>query len=151
MISVPSTVLVIDSHPLMREALCFAIADEPHWKAGMQADNVSQALKLAAVVIPDIILLALNRSDQNDLQDLVALRKSLPATPILAITSDEIDGLERAALENGAHAVVKMSASRSELLNALNRLKLSQQPGNCPIKDHFHHHAYFSTGANNVS
>ncbi|MCE9645898.1 MAG: response regulator transcription factor [Chloroflexi bacterium] len=126
MISVPSTVLVIDSHPLMREALCFAIADEPHWKAGMQADNVSQALKLAAVVIPDIILLALNHSDQNDMKDLATLRKSLPATPILALTSDETTGQERAALEHGAQAVVKKSAPRSELLNALNRLKLDQ-------------------------
>jgi DNA-binding NarL/FixJ family response regulator len=124
MISTPATVLVIESHPMMREALCFAIADEPHWKAGMQADTVSHALQMATVVIPDIILLTLDRADQSDMNDLIILRKSLPATPILALTSDETAGQERAALEHGAQVVMKKSAHRSELLRALNQLKL---------------------------
>jgi DNA-binding NarL/FixJ family response regulator len=122
--SIPSTVLVIDSHPMMREALCFAIADEPNWKAGMQADTVSQALQMATVVIPDIILLALNRVDQGGMNDLVTLRKSLPATPILALTSGETTDQESAALKHGAQAVIKKSAARSELLRALKRLKV---------------------------
>lgn len=118
----PFTVLVIEAHPMMREALCSAIADEVDMKVGMQADNVTQALQMAMIVVPDIILLALDNSDQGDMDGLIALRQFLPGTPILALTSNEEAGQEQITLENGAQAVLTKAAPRAEVLSALRGL-----------------------------
>lgn len=116
------TVFVIEAHPMMREALCTAIADEVDMKVGMQADNVTQALQMAMIVVPDIILLALDNSDQGDIDGLIALRQFLPSTPILALTSNEEAGQEQVTLENGAQAVLTKAAPRADLLSALREL-----------------------------
>lgn len=130
----PVTVLVIEAHPMMREALCSAIAAEVDMKVGMPADNVTQALQMAMIVVPDIILLALDNSDQGDMDGLIALRQFLPGTPILALTSNEEAGQEQVALENGAQAVLTKAAPRAEVLSALRGL------GRKAIIDHSESH-----------
>jgi DNA-binding NarL/FixJ family response regulator len=119
---IPAIVLVIEAHPMMREALCTAIQEEPDMKAGMQARNVSQALWMAITVLPDIILLALDDPRHGDLDSLMVLHNSLPKTPILALISNEVPGQEQAALEYGAQAVLTKAAPRAELLRILREL-----------------------------
>ena len=121
--SIPASVLVIEAHPMMLEALCTAIADEPELKVGMQAGNVTQALQIATMIIPDIILLALDHSDDSDMDALTILHKSIPTVPILALTSNEAPGQEQAALEHGAQAVLTKAAPRAELIHALRALR----------------------------
>ncbi len=121
--SIPAIVLVIEAHPMMREALCTAIQDEPDMKAGMQAANVSQALWMALSIVPDIILLALGDPKHGDLDSLMVLHNSLPATPILALISDEVSGQEQVALEYGAQAVLTKTASRAQLIDSLRALR----------------------------
>lgn len=122
--SIPASVLVIEAHPIMLEALCAAIADEPELKVGMRAVNVAQALQVMMRIIPDIILLALDRSDDRDLDALTVLHKSIPAVPILALTSNEAPGQEQAALEHGAQVVLTKAAPRAELIGALRKLRV---------------------------
>jgi DNA-binding NarL/FixJ family response regulator len=128
----PASVLIIESHPLMREALCTAILAEPDLKVALQGVNGTEALEMMITVKPDvvllafkpdIILLALGNPGLDDLETLKVLRRSLPDTPILALTSNEVDGQEKAALEAGAHAVLTKSAPREELICALRTLR----------------------------
>ena len=121
--SFPTTVLVIENHPMMREALCSAIAEDPDLKVSMQAGNVTEALQMMVTDKPDIILLALGHSDHGGMDGLITLHKSLPATPILAFTSNEEPGQEQTALKYGAQAVLTKAASRAELLRALRGLR----------------------------
>jgi DNA-binding NarL/FixJ family response regulator len=107
----------------MREALCAAIADESDLKVGMQAATVAETLEMATRMIPDIILLALDHSDDSELYALTILHTALPATPILALTSNEAPRQEEAALEHGAQIVVTKAAPRAELILALRELR----------------------------
>jgi DNA-binding NarL/FixJ family response regulator len=108
----------------MLEALCAAIADEPELKVSMQVGNVTQALQIVMMIIPDIILLALDRSDDSEMEALTILHKSIPTVPILALTSNEAPGQERSALEHGAQAVLTKAAPRAELIRALRKLRV---------------------------
>lgn len=119
---IPVTVLVIESHPLMREALCAAIADEPGLNVGLQAANGVEALKMFTIILPDIILLAVGNPGAEELETLKILRQSLPNVPILALTSNEVVGQEQAALEAGAQAVLTKAASRNEIIDALREI-----------------------------
>jgi DNA-binding NarL/FixJ family response regulator len=116
-----ASVLIIESHTLMREALCAAIADEPDFKIAGQVVSGADAVQLA--FRPNLILLALGNPGLADLETLRVLRKSLPDIPLLALTSPDVEGQERVALRAGAQAVLSKFAPRAELIRALRELR----------------------------
>lgn len=120
--ALPASVLVIEKHPLMRQALCAAIADEPDLSVGMKAANGATALPMLRVIVPDMILLAVGNPGTAEMEALKILRKSLPNTPILALTSNEVVGQEQAALEAGSCAVLTKAVSRAELIKKLREI-----------------------------
>jgi DNA-binding NarL/FixJ family response regulator len=123
MIASTSSVLVIESHPLMREALCAAITAEPDLKVAAQAVNGTEALQMAETLQPSMILLALRNPVLDDLESLTALRKSLPGTPIVALTSNEVPGQEQAALNSGACMALTKTSPRAVLIGKLRELR----------------------------
>jgi DNA-binding NarL/FixJ family response regulator len=128
----PTSVLVIESHPMMREALYTAIIAEADFCI---AEPVFDAAQMSSVTIaadpdtillaykPDIILLALGNPGTNKMRTLETLRKFLPETPILVLTSSEVEGQEQAALEAGARMVLTKTAPRIELIRQLRELR----------------------------
>jgi DNA-binding NarL/FixJ family response regulator len=142
--STPASVLVIESHPLLRESLCAAINEEADLSVAEPAANNPDAFALRAASLqdvlyldhePDIILLALDAPGLEDLQTLRMLRKELPRVPILALINEETPGQKEASLGQGAQAVISKTAGREELLQALRAIKpirsftLQQQAG----------------------
>jgi DNA-binding NarL/FixJ family response regulator len=127
----PISVLVIESHPMMREALRNAIAVEPGLTLAEPVFDCTQTLWMAIAAQPDtillaykpeVILLALGNPGENEMETLITLRKSLPDTPILALTSNEVTGQEQMALEAGAQAVLTKASPRAELIEKLREL-----------------------------
>jgi two-component system nitrate/nitrite response regulator NarL len=126
----PASVLVIEDQPVMRAVLCDAIEAEPDLQVsktvpnGMIAIQVSSQHDLLFLASkPDIILLALGNPGLKDLEGLKVLCDTLPDTPILAFTCNEVPGQEQAALQSGAHAVLTKAASRAELISKLHELR----------------------------
>jgi DNA-binding NarL/FixJ family response regulator len=128
----PASVLVIESHPMMRESLCAAINEEPDLHVAEPANSNTNTFQMEVskrydvfflAQKPDLILLALGNPGLEDLQALADLCKALPGTPILALISDEVPGQAQAALNYGAYAVISKSAGRAELLHMLRSLQ----------------------------
>jgi len=116
---------------MMREALRNAIAAEPGLTLAEPVFDGSEKLWMAIAAQPDtillaykpdIVLLALGNPGLDDLETLIVLRKSLPDTPTLVLTSNEVAGQEQAALEAGAQAVLTKAAPRAELIEKLREL-----------------------------
>ena len=131
-----TSVLVIEPHPLMREALCTTIALEPDLcllKPSAMDPNAfpliipshDDVLFLAGK--PDLVLLSLGNPGLEDLKTLADLRKKLPDTYILALTPGELPGQNQTALEYGAHAVITKSVSQKELLETLRSIHMHSQ------------------------
>ena len=127
----PISILVIEKHPMMREALCNAITAESDLVIAEPIINSAEASQTVIAARPntvllaykpDIIMLSLGNPGLDDLEALRDLRKSLPDTPILALTSNEVDGQEQAALDAGAQSVLTKSAPRNELIKKLREL-----------------------------
>ena len=119
----PLRIIVIESHPLMREALCDAIASEPDLKLLAGVPDRVEALDTAIVLNPDVILLSLGNPGPGDLDTLTALRRALPNTIIMALITAETPGQEEAALKAGASNVLTKSASRTELVRTLRAIQ----------------------------
>jgi DNA-binding NarL/FixJ family response regulator len=121
--TISATVLIIENHPMMRAALCAAIADEPDLTIAAVVANGVDVLQIAMALHPEIILFAVGNSAQEGLEILAALHNSLPYTPILALTSNEVTGQEQAALDAGAQMVLTKAAPRAELIDSLRELR----------------------------
>ena len=117
----PVSVLIIESHSLMRQALCAAIGEEPGLTVAGETAHVAEALQMVAALAPDVILIALDDPGPEAVATLDALRKALPAGRILALTSGEATGQESDLLNAGAHAVLTKAAPRAELVQVILR------------------------------
>ena len=118
----PLRIVIIESHPLMREALCAAIASEPGLKLVAETTNGSGSLSRVTTLHPDVILFSLGNPGSGDLEALNALRQALPDTFILGLISDEVPGQKETTLKAGVQVVLTKTAPRAELVQMLKKL-----------------------------
>jgi len=124
--SLPASVLIIEGYPLLRVALCNAVAAEPDLQIAMVDLDDSLTLEIPGMedvlLVPnklDLVLLSLGNPGLRELNALRVLHHARPQIPILVLTSNEVPGQDQAALEAGAQAIVSKSASRGEIIQAL--------------------------------
>jgi DNA-binding NarL/FixJ family response regulator len=117
----PVSILIIEPHPLMREALCLAI-EEAGWRVAATMSDGIQALELLPGLQADLVLFSLGNPGLDDFQTIAALRQAQPELPILALTANELAGQEQAALRYGARAALSKASTRQELLGKLGEL-----------------------------
>jgi DNA-binding NarL/FixJ family response regulator len=123
----PTTVMVIEKHPLMRAAIVNAIADEPDLTIGAIAANGFETMQIVENLQPRIILFAIGNPGVDDLDMMRELHKRVPTAVVLALISDEVDGQSQSALEYGADMVLAKTASRAELLHTLRLMKVNME------------------------
>ncbi len=126
MISEQISVMVVESQPLMRTALSTALSAEGMTVLAEVAES-RHAVQTAKKFNPNLILFSVIAPPSlSDLTKISALRQELPSTLILALVTGEFYGQEQTALEHGAHMALTKNAPRSELLDAIKRLKNTQ-------------------------
>ena len=122
-----TSILVVDDDPNIRDVVCFALD-----KAGMTttaAKDGAEALKLAEVKVPDLVVLDINMPEMDGLDVCRSLRRD-SEVPILFLSSrdDEIDRV--IGLELGADDYVTKPFSPRELVARINAiLKRSRSTG----------------------
>jgi two-component system nitrate/nitrite response regulator NarL len=83
--SVP-TILIVDDHPLTREALAALLVQSGFDVAGQAADGET-AVRQAGELGPDLILLDLSMPGMNGLEALPQLRAAAPAAEVVVLTA----------------------------------------------------------------
>ena len=118
-------ILIIDDHPLIREALHHLLTVHDPAIIPLASQNFAEALS-AADENPDLglILLDLGLPDVNGIDALAELRRRHPGIPVVVISASEQPATVLLALETGAMGFIPKTASSQILLNAL-RLVLS--------------------------
>jgi len=117
--STPSTVLIIDDHPLFRKGVSqlLALNDELHLIG--EASSGEDGLEMAKALEPDLILLDLNMKGMNGIETLRALREADLAARILILTvSDSADDLV-GAIRAGADGYLLKDMEPEELLERI--------------------------------
>ncbi|WP_372000973.1 response regulator transcription factor [Tistrella mobilis] len=104
-------ILIADDHPLMRAALCQAVADSLPGAETIQASEFSGVeTVLARDDGIDCVLLDLHMPGMNGLIGLVLLRNEHPAIPVIVVSAMEDAATIRRAMQYGASGFVPKSA-----------------------------------------
>ncbi len=112
-------VLVVDDHPLMREALCAAIEAEADLAVAGEAGGGRAAVEQARALQPDVIVMDLLMPQMDGLEAIAAIRAEFPQARILALTSSTEESKVLAAVQAGTLGYLLKDAHRDELLQAI--------------------------------
>ncbi len=112
-------VLIVDDHPLMRDALRAAIEDEPDMAVAGEACNGEQALDLMRALRPDVTVMDLFMPVKDGLDAIAEMRREQPESRILALTSSTDEEKIVSAVQAGALGYLMKDAQRVELLEAI--------------------------------
>lgn len=114
----PPTVMVVDDHPIWRDAVARDLADDG-FDVVATADGVASAARRAAVVRPDVVLMDMRLGDGSGAQATAEVLAASPQTRVLVLSaSDERDDVLE-AVKAGATGYLVKSASKTELADAV--------------------------------
>jgi NarL family two-component system response regulator LiaR len=114
--------LIVDDHPMMREALIAALAEEKDMEVIGEASDGLEGAKLALACKPDVILMDLLMPGMDGLEAIAEIIKSIPEAHILVVTSLEDEDKVLAAIQAGALGYFPKSAPRAFLLEAIRKV-----------------------------
>ncbi len=114
----PIGVLVVDDHPIWRDAAARYLAEAGFAVTGT-AGNGAQALRIATATRPDVVLLDLNLPDYSGAEVTRRLLASLPSVRVLMLSAsgERQDVLD--AVTAGASGYLLKSAELRELIDAV--------------------------------
>jgi len=114
--------LIVDDHPMMREALLAALEDEPDMHVVAEAADGLEALASAAQYQPDVVLMDLLLPHMGGLETISHLREQMPDAKVMVISSLEDEAHVLTAVQSGAIGYFPKSAPRDCLLGAIRQV-----------------------------
>lgn len=113
-------VMVVDDHPMWRDAVARDLAESGLDVVATAGDG-AEALRRAPAVRPDVVVLDLQMPQVGGVEATRRIVAELPGTRVLVLTAsgEQADVLE--AVKAGATGYLVKSASREELLRAVER------------------------------
>lgn len=111
-------ILIADDHPVFRFGLNALLEAEGDTEVIGEATSGAEAVKLAAQLKPDVILMDLNMPDLNGLEATRRILQTTPETGILVITMFDDDSVF-AAMRAGARGYILKGAEGEETLRAI--------------------------------
>jgi len=105
-------VLLIEDHPLALQGLAAALGRDPDIDVVGAASTGSEGLRLAAEMLPDVVVLDLLLPDTNGTQVVAELRRRAPKTRALIVSaSEQTDDVLQALAAGAAGYLTKRAAS----------------------------------------
>jgi DNA-binding NarL/FixJ family response regulator len=115
----PTTVLIIDDHKMMREALVTILERQKDIKVIDQAADGREGAEKAAKLKPDVVTLDVAMPNLNGLDAARQIRRRSAATRILILSGYEDDIFIQHALEAGVDGYVSKTAAAETLAQAV--------------------------------
>ncbi|HYN87952.1 MAG TPA: response regulator transcription factor [Ardenticatenaceae bacterium] len=122
----PVRVLIVDDHEIVREGLQTLLEEEPGVNVVGMATNGAEALRLAAALRPDVILMDLLMPEMDGIEATRRIRALSPTSQVLVLTSFAGDQHVRDAVGAGALGYLLKDVLKPDLLQAIRSAALGQ-------------------------
>ncbi|MDX1665394.1 MAG: response regulator transcription factor [Candidatus Promineifilaceae bacterium] len=112
-------VLLADDHSVVRQGLRMFLALDEEIEVVGEATNGAEAVRLAAQLEPDVVLMDMLMPVMDGLQATTAIRQQLPDVEVVALTSVLEDAKIMGALQAGAIGYLLKDTEADELRRAI--------------------------------
>lgn len=143
----PTRLLIVDDHVLVRKGISMFLEIEESIEIVGEADNGREALRLAKVLCPDVILLDLVMPQGDGMEAISHFRQEMPDLKIIVLTTFEDEHRVKAAFKAGAHGYLLKDADGATLLQAIQAV----QKGGMPLHPTITQHLLKANGQNGHS
>ncbi|WP_133406106.1 response regulator [Parashewanella tropica] len=115
--------ILVDDHPLFRQALSSVLAQKLNNEQSKisvdEAESIAELSSKLKKSQPDLILLDLNLPDSQGFETLVSLKFDYPSVAVVVISGQEDDNTIQQAIKLGASGFLPKSASVEQMVQAL--------------------------------
>jgi DNA-binding NarL/FixJ family response regulator len=118
-VSEPVKLLIVDDHPVVRDGLSSMFARDPEFSVVGEAADGAEAIRIAQVFAPDVILMDLRMAGMDGVTAIKELRRRGIPARILVLTTYDTDSHVLPAIEAGATGYLLKDAPRDDLLRAV--------------------------------
>ncbi len=121
--------LIADDHPVVRAGLAGLLSDEPGLDVVGEASDGDEAVRLAAVTRPDVVLMDLRMPRVDGVAAtarIVGGEAGDPAPRVLILTTYESDDQILAAIEAGASGYLLKAAPQAEIVAGIRSVAAGQ-------------------------
>ena len=112
-------ILLADDHTLVRQGLRRILEEQPDWQVVAETGNGRDAVRLAADLQPDVVILDIGMPQLNGLEAARQIARRLPSARVLILSmhADEVHITK--AVEAGASGYLVKDSADSELVKAV--------------------------------
>ena len=112
--------LIVEDHPLFREALVNAICMANLDAEILQATSIDEALDMLSATHPvDLVLLDLSMPGTTGLSGVIRVRKAFPKTPVVIVSGHQDPQIVSSVLSLGVSGYIPKSTSKRELADSI--------------------------------
>lgn len=119
LITMAIRILVVDDQPLVRRGLRMFLSLDANLEIVGEATNGHEAIKLAGMLKPDVILMDMMMPHMNGIEATAFLRTNDNTTMIIALSSSQDQTLIDAILKAGANAFLSKEVHTGELITLI--------------------------------
>jgi DNA-binding NarL/FixJ family response regulator len=116
-------VVIAEDQALVRRGLALLLAMEPDMEVVGQACNGVEAVELALLLGPDVVLMDLHMPVKGGVAATREITQARPGTQVLVLTTLDDDETVFEAVRAGAHAYLLKDAAEDELLETIRALR----------------------------
>lgn len=113
------SVLITDDHKVVRQGLRMVLDLDPELEVVGEAENGEEALRLARRLEPDVVVMDLVMPVMDGVEATTVIRRELPETQVVALTSVLEDASVTGAVRAGAIGYLLKNTGSEELTRAI--------------------------------
>jgi DNA-binding NarL/FixJ family response regulator len=112
-------VLIVDDHAFIRRGVQTILNPFPEWEFCGEAENGTDAIRLAHLLKPEIIIMDVSMPGLNGIEATRLICEALPESKIVLLTLHESPDLVRKGFRAGARGFLLKTDAEQELVRAL--------------------------------
>ncbi|HET7754021.1 MAG TPA: response regulator transcription factor [Anaeromyxobacteraceae bacterium] len=115
-------ILIVDDHALFRVGIRQILEREPDFEVVAEADDARTALDAAFATNPDVILMDLSLPAPGGIETTQRVKRELPASAIVVLSTDEDEDALFEAIKAGAAAFILKDIAPEDLVMIIRRV-----------------------------